>query len=48
MSQRRDDGHRVRRLPVVDREQRLMVLISRSDIVKAVVRTLSEATYIAS
>jgi CBS domain-containing protein len=37
------DGHRIRRLPVVDKDQRLVGLISRSDIVKAMGRKLSEA-----
>lgn len=35
------DGRRIRRLPVVDRDQRLVGLISRSDIVKAMGRKLS-------
>jgi CBS domain-containing protein len=37
------DGRRVRRLPVVDKDQRLIGLISRSDIVKAMGKKLSEA-----
>jgi CBS-domain-containing membrane protein len=36
------DGRRIRRLPVVDKDQRLVGLISRSDIVKAMGRKLSE------
>ena len=37
------DGRRIRRLPVVDKDQRLIGLISRSDIVKAMGRKLCEA-----
>ena len=37
------DGRRIRRLPVVDKDQRLVGLISRSDIVKAMGRKLSGA-----
>jgi CBS-domain-containing membrane protein len=37
------DGRRIRRLPVVDKDQRLVGLISRSDIVKAMGKKLSEA-----
>ena len=37
------DGHRIRRLIVVDKDQRLTGLISRSDIVKAMGRKISEA-----
>ncbi len=36
------DGRRIRRLPVVDKDERLVGLISRSDIVKAMGRKLSE------
>ncbi len=36
------DGRRIRRLPVVDKDQRLVGLISRSDIVKAMGRKLTE------
>jgi CBS-domain-containing membrane protein len=36
------DGRRIRRLPVVDKDQRLVGLISRSDIVKAMGKKLSE------
>jgi CBS-domain-containing membrane protein len=35
-------GHRIRRLPVVDKDQRLVGLISRSDIVKAMGKKLTE------
>lgn len=37
------DSRRIRRLPVVDRDHRLIGLISRSDIVKAMGKKLSEA-----
>jgi len=37
------DGRRIRRLPVVDKEQRLVGLISRSDIVKAMGKKLLAA-----
>ncbi len=37
------DSRRIRRLPVVDKDQRLVGLISRSDIVKAMGRRLTEA-----
>lgn len=37
------DGHRIRRLIVVDKDQRLVGLISRSDIVKAMGRKIAEA-----
>lgn len=37
------DARRIRRLPVVDKDQRLVGLISRSDIVKAMGRKLSGA-----
>ncbi len=37
------DSQRIRRLPVVDKDQRLVGLISRSDIVKAMGRKLAEA-----
>lgn len=36
------DGRRIRRLPVVDKDERLAGLISRSDIVRAMGRKLSE------
>jgi len=36
------DGRRIRRLPVVDKDQRLVGLISRSDIVKAIGKKLSD------
>lgn len=36
------DGRRIRRLPVVDKDQRLVGLLSRSDIVKAMGKKLSE------
>ena len=39
------DGHRIRRLPVVDKVKRLVGLISRSDIVKAMGKKLSEEQY---
>lgn len=37
------DSYRIRRLPVVDKDQRLVGIISRSDIVKAMGRKLVEA-----
>jgi CBS-domain-containing membrane protein len=37
------DGRRIRRLPVVDKDQRLVGLISRSDIVKAMGRKLPDS-----
>lgn len=37
------DSKRIRRLPVVDKEQRLIGIMSRSDIVKAMGRKLSDA-----
>jgi len=37
------DARRIRRLPVVDKEQRLVGLISRSDIVKAMGKKLMAA-----
>ncbi|MEW6107823.1 MAG: CBS domain-containing protein [Nitrospirota bacterium] len=36
------DGRRIRRLPVVDKDQRLVGLISRSDIIKAMGKKLPE------